>query len=255
MVAGTVTVEVPTSVTPLRGGLLAHVSPVDVPGSRLLAGVQYDPPYACWQPESIPDWCADPRGTKNFASVAWQDSTQFTGYIGVQCGPFGGDDLAGVAQRTLGRNIGFAAEQAFVSRVAGSASVKNTTAVGALEALGMAEAAAALLPGGHIYVSRSSVPFLRGQVHDDDTDGVLYTKQATPLVNMVFEDSSTAISGTTPGANEFWILVTGQPRVWLGSVVASDAEELQRNDWYSLAEQVGAVSFDCGAVAILASHA
>lgn len=253
MAAGTMIVEVPTTVSPVKGGLLAHVDPVTVAGSRILAGAEYDPPLACVGTQEIPDWCADPRGEKSFATSPWEDTDTFTGYVGVTCGPFGGGDESGKAERTLRRSIGFAAEQALVGKIAGSATVETGSAVGVLEGVGMAEKAAALVPGGHIYVSRSSVPFLGGQVRNPDDDGVLFTKQGTPLVNMVFDDQATTIGGTTPTDGQFWILVTGQPRVWFGEEVSVSTQELQLNDWYSLAEQAGAVGFDCGAVAILVS--
>lgn len=253
MAAGTMIVEVPTTVSPVKGGLLAHVDPVTVAGSRILAGAEYDPPLACVGTQEIPDWCADPRGEKSFTTSSWEDTDTFTGYVGVACGPFGGGDESGKAERTLRRSIGFAAEQALVGKIAGSAQVPTRSPVPVLAGVGLAERLAAVIPGGHIYVSRSLVPFLGGQVRNPGDDGVLFTKQGTPLVNMIFQSHETTIDGITPTAGQTWILVTGQPRVWLGEEISVSTQELQLNDWYSLAEQVGAVGFDCKAFAILVS--
>lgn len=249
MVAGTLTVEVPAEVTPLKGGLLAHVDPTVFTDSRLIAGIDYEPLVACGTVEDIPDWCAEPRPDKEFGSAPWTQAQNFSGYFGLRCGPFGHDTLRQKVVATLERGIGFAAEEALLAKVAAEATVQ-ATATSVASALGEAERLAATLPGGHIYASRASVVALGSHARHDGNSGVLYTRQGTPLVN-VLSTAGLTIVGTTPADGQFWLIVTGQPRLWLGETLVHEAENLAYNDWDALAERAGAVGYDCGAHAIL----
>lgn len=252
MVAGTYTVEAPDVPLDVKGGLLAHVTPSGEPGFRMLPGVQFESSIACGLPGEIPDWCADPRGTKTFDSVGWGEGVTFTAYKGLRCGPFGNEDLEAKAVRSLDWGIGFAAEQALVNAIAADedTTVASGGAVSPVVGLGVAEAAAALLPGGHLLITRADIPQFGGAIRNPGNTGALFTRQSTPVINYVINQAP-EIGGTTPSAGQFWIIAVGQPYLWLGSTLTTQANRLEYNDWDVVAERMGALAWECGATAVL----
>lgn len=257
MVAGTFTVQAPTVPAPVKGGLLAHVDPVLTPGARLMAGVQYETPVACGRPSAVPDWCVDAsaREEKEISPQdLWRQGDTFSAYLRLQCGPFGNDGLASRAAAALDRAIGLAAEEAFVTALAADEDTQVAAAAPLATALGLAEEQAVLMPGGHIWIARSAIPAFGSQVRHSGDDGVLFTRQGTPIINY-YTPTVPSIGGTSLDAGQAWVIVTGQPHLWLGETLTFEAEDLPQNDWDALAERVGAVAWDCGAWAIPAEVA
>lgn len=258
MVAGTFTVEAPTVLAPVKGGLLAHIDPWGTPGSRLLAGVQYEQPVVCGSPgAAIPDWCVDAASREEKVitdAEAWREGTLFSAYVRLQCGAFGHDGIADRAQGALERAIGLAAEEAFIAAIAADTETQVATSSPLATALGLAEEQAVLIPGGHIWIARSAIPAFGSHVRHSGDSGVLYTRQGTPIINY-YTPTVPTIGGVTLAAGEAWIIVTGQPRLWLGDVLTHEGQNLTLNDWDALAEQAGALAWDCGAWAIPAGAA
>lgn len=239
------TVEVPDGPVPRKGGLLAHADVQEVSGSRLLGGAEYKPAVVCGPLNEVPDWCADPRLSKQFDEDGWAEAMPFSAYKGLECGLFNSQALQDRASAALRWGVGIAAEQALVQTFEADADLETVDAGSGADALlAYLEERAGTLPDPHIVIPRSDVPYLRGHVQSDGNSGLLYTRQGTPIVNI------STTGGVTSGLVAY---VTGGLHVWLGDPVATEGLDPETNLRQVVAEQVGALAYDCGVTKVTAT--
>lgn len=245
-------VEVPTVLSPARGGLLpiANVITEDA-DTAAYHGVRYDG-VPCGQSRPVPAEGVE----KTFDTVPQIEGVEFGIYRGIDDPLLLGADTAGMARDLFGSGESHAVETAIQKLLLNPEAVDLTPTPGtpvtnAKAALGILEQyAAERYTGLPLLHADRYITALMEELQVDDSTWKLHTQQGTPLANGGGY-TKTGPGGVEAPAGAGWLYISGQVNIWQGTVNVIEAAGLRENRNYALAEAAYAATVECFVAALL----
>ena len=241
-------VEAPQPLGRRYGLFLAAAGPIDMP--RVGGDITYEP-VSCGTAHALDMDCVDQEDPveKVFdEGDDWVVASTFVAYATIQCGSVGAGDLDAKVRRRLANGAQSAVEQHLGTVLSGTATTvpapvdeSASSVIGALEQWIYGGGAGEQGYGNVAYIHapfRMASYLHKGTLLSTDAQGRIRTRLGTVVVFGDYPDDGR-------------VFVTGQVAIWRSPDVSVSPREqvLNRvnNNYYMLAEQEWAVSYDCAA--------